>query len=378
VPQSLAAKLKPETRFLLEEVCASSPPRAARPADAGAVLLEARTQQVRGLLERWAHANSRDPLGGALLTRLGERDPRYALQLVAETARLADAFDKAAVPVLVLKGAALSRRYYGDYGLREAGDIDLMIPDSCAERADRLVRENGYRRTKPRGELSPARLGLYLRTQHEFGYEDAQRPISVELHWRYVDCPTLQPAAFSELHSRGESMRVGTGEIRLLSPGDTFLQLAVHGAMDGWCRLKWIADLPRVRAEVSPAEMERLTDTAPRAGLGRVLDLALALAGDTPAQPGPWLETALDYVAWRLQNPHPRELSTGARLRHSLASRHYMRALFEPKFLRHIGFTDLIMPTDFDRVRLPDALTAALPYVARLHRGMRLLLGGTR
>lgn len=351
------------------------------PTDAGPLLAEARKQQVRGLLQRWAESHPDHPLGAALHAPLAEsrqRNTPYALRLVAETARLADALAKAAVPAIVLKGAALSQRYYGDHAVREPGDIDLMVQDDAAVQADRLLRELGYRRTKPRDELSPARLALYLRTQHEFGYANAADSISVELHWRYADCPALQPTPFAELLGRAESLRIGASQIRVLSPADTFLQLAIHGAMDGWWRLKWIADLPRVRAAITDADMARLADLAARTGLERVLELARLLSGDASLHSAPWAAVALDYVAWRLQNPHPRELPTGTRLSHSFASRRYMHALFEQKSLRKMGYTDLIVPTDFDRVSLPDVLTPALPYVARIHRGLRLLLGNPR
>ena len=80
------------------------------------------------------------------------------------------------------------------------------------------------------------------------------------------------------------------------------------------------------------------------------------------------------YVAQRLQSPHPRFLPTADRWRHALAANRYTAAVLDSAPLRRAAaYCNLIMPADFDKLPLPDPLTPALPYLARIHRGLRVI-----
>src|SRR5262245_21793621 len=55
-----------------------------------------------------------------------------------------DAFDRAGVRTMLLKGAALTVRYYGDYGLRPMEDCDVMIPAEQVGLAAALLNKLGW------------------------------------------------------------------------------------------------------------------------------------------------------------------------------------------------------------------------------------------
>lgn len=50
-----------------------------------------------------------------------------SVKMAAENVRLQRPFDKARLPVLFLKGASLAVLAYGNLGLRESKDIDLLV-----------------------------------------------------------------------------------------------------------------------------------------------------------------------------------------------------------------------------------------------------------
>lgn len=383
MPHALASRLPPAARFLLEQVCLPGAAPAATPTPPAApeppeLIEEARRQLLTGLLYQWALAQQPPaPLTEPLrreLAPLHQASVLRGLGLLDETLRITDLLGRRGIRTLALKGPVLSKRYYGDFGARDAGDADLLVDEAAAPEADRLLREAGYRRTKPRETLRGRRLRLYLETQHEFGYFAPAGATAVELHWRFADCRQISSETFPDLWARAETLDAAGAQLRLLSPTDTFVQLAIHGYTDGWSRLKWIADLPRVLATIPETEIERIA-TAARAGpVGRILDLALVLAGRPPGQDTAWLDPALKYIAHRLQNPHPRMQPAAQRIRHALAAARYNSALLNtPQLRRAAAYCNLIMPADFDHLRLPDPLTPALPYLAQLHRGLRRL-----
>src|SRR3954447_9737134 len=53
---------------------------------------------------------------------------RDALVQAAEAARLQSLFDEESLPVLFVKGASLAILAYGNLGLRESKDLDLVVP----------------------------------------------------------------------------------------------------------------------------------------------------------------------------------------------------------------------------------------------------------
>ena len=68
---------------------------------------------------------------------------RAGLVLAAEAARLQSLFDKAALPVLFVKGTSLAMLAYGNLGLRESKDLDLFVPPEIVGERNRLDRECG-------------------------------------------------------------------------------------------------------------------------------------------------------------------------------------------------------------------------------------------
>ncbi|HUR41124.1 MAG TPA: nucleotidyltransferase family protein [Verrucomicrobiae bacterium] len=373
MPIALTSLFSPELQRLSRICGIGRGPRAQTgPADSLQEL--ARQQQVEPLLWNWQdRALAAAPSPPEWVAQRSQHSAT-ALQLTAETARLGKVFDTANIEVIALKGPLLAKQYYGDLALRHVGDIDLLVARDSIDAADVLLQKSGYQRTKPLRALSPARFALYVATQHEFGYLDPTTGTAVELHWRYADAAGLQADTFRALWTRSTIATVGAVPVRTLAPIDTLMQLAVHGALDGWSRLKWLADLPRVAAHTNSSQIEQLRTRASTNGLARILDLALYLAGSdaVTTSVAPWMERVLEYVAWRVQNPHPRELAARARILHSVTCSRYMNALLvDSHLLAQHRYVSQIMPRDFDALPLPDVFTPTLPYVARVTRAFR-------
>lgn len=83
------------------------------------------SDQGRGQRADQAPRSPRQTLGDRA-HRPARRSRLDALLRLAETQRLADAFQRAGVPVVQLKGAPLSERLYGDALLRHSMDIDVL------------------------------------------------------------------------------------------------------------------------------------------------------------------------------------------------------------------------------------------------------------
>jgi hypothetical protein len=367
-----ALSLPPVTRCLLEDVCLRGAlPAHDLPAPAD-IVREAERQMIGGWLAQVAETHPEGAWAGAVRQGLADHlklNALHTLALIKETLGAVKLLESRGIDVLVLKGPFLSRRYYGDYAIRHAGDVDLLVEEKDIEQADAVLRNAGYRRRKPLELLRGRRLLLYLNTQHEFGYESRDGAMGVELHWRFADCRQLSHFRFADLRNRGEAMQVGADSVRVLSPADTFLQLAIHGATDGWSRLKWIADLPRVYAALTPADRQSLLIPAPKSTSLRIVELALFLCGQI-SETGvrEQLLRAFDYIQQRLLQADTTRAGPGLQLRKFAAHYRYLFELCDEQGWAPLLYANLIMPRDFDALPLPDRMTALLPFVAQLRR----------
>jgi hypothetical protein len=90
---------------------------------------------------------------------------------------LAERFDTAGQPLILLKGPYLASRFYGNMLGREFVDIDLLVPRSDRARASALLGEAGFHRRS--GTL----LGEGLTSFFVHGFDYGLGAVSVDLHW---------------------------------------------------------------------------------------------------------------------------------------------------------------------------------------------------
>jgi Uncharacterised nucleotidyltransferase len=180
---------------------------------------------------------------------------------LAEIFRLIKLFGEAAIQVRILKGIPLAILVYGDMGLREAGDIDILIDEKDILAADGILQNSGYLRTEPTVELTPRRFAYYIRHWKDFVYRHRASGHSVELHWRLTRNRAMPGASLARAESLSY-VAAGSGRIPTLAFDDLFLYLCVHGAFDGWMRLKSLADVASLGRSMPPADLEKLANRA--------------------------------------------------------------------------------------------------------------------
>jgi len=165
--------------------------------------------------------------------------------LFQELDRILDAFDKAAIPTLLLKGAALAGTIYDDIGLRPMGDLDLLVHKADLDRAAALVAQLGINQAVP--EL------WHGINEKENQFQNAllnSRNLMVELHWNLVagDGDYVQPpdgwawSLAAPMQPRGQT---GPHSLSLNLTG-SLLYLSAHIALQhglAASRLIWLLDL---------------------------------------------------------------------------------------------------------------------------------------
>jgi len=164
---------------------------------------------------------------------------------------LIDELERAGIPAVELKGAALAAELHGDEALRTSDDVDVLVPVSALDRAGAIARALGW-------EAPPAAVDGALPDLHLWlAHVDGALPV-VELHWRIHWYET----AFADA-ALGRS-RVVDGA-RRFEPVDQLAALLLFYARDGFTGLRLVADIA--------AWWDRYGDIAvPRERLERVID----------------------------------------------------------------------------------------------------------
>lgn len=163
-----------------------------------------------------------------------------ALLNLARTREAIQLLESQSVHVIVLKGPLLARELYGDYGLRVAGDIDLLVRESDLPRAARILGDAGYRHDVAIGERS---LRRHRRRQHDIAFVNPDRDALIELHADLAQPHYGYRFDLEKWWAERRSVLVGGTRICVLKPEHGYLFAAIHAAKHRWERLDLVCDL---------------------------------------------------------------------------------------------------------------------------------------
>ena len=190
------------------------------------------------------------------------------LRLAAEESRVSAALSAAGLRHWPLKGPTLSERLYGDIGVRQIADLDLLVEPAGFARADALLAGLGYVR-QTRGaidSLSAAQELIYVR--------DCSAPSS------------LAAAFYLDLHQRLlPYVRRDPLAARVFADGMTrenlLLYLCANQITHRFARLRYLCDVAAcLERESASVNWEAFLDAARRMPWGPGIGLALGWAAE--------------------------------------------------------------------------------------------------
>lgn len=248
------------------------------PIDWKYLMAAARTHALMPLLCRHLTAVVPDAVPDPVLRQLESdfaSNRHCNLILFAETARLSKLFSEAEISSISFKGQLLGADVYGDIGLRQAGDIDILIDKRSFTRAKKILTSDGYRMTWP---LTRTQEASHLRFHCELPFEHHDGVRKVDLHW------ALSPRTFpfklttQSVLERSQIKMVGGKIIRTFSDEDLLLYLCMHSAKHSWARLEWACSIAELIGGKSQLDWKLTVDLAKEAGVEKIMLLGLRLA----------------------------------------------------------------------------------------------------
>jgi hypothetical protein len=171
---------------------------------------------------------------------------RLALSHLPLLATLLKTLNRAAIPVLSLKGPLLSQELYADPGLRHSKDIDLEVPVERLPEARDCLLAAGYRLHADYAVFTPRQWRRLLRHEHNLDILRPHGSLALELHWR---SHWNMPGQTCGQWDRAIPVQWQGCTVHTLHPIDQVLYLCSHGATHLWFRAKWLGDLARIHAD---------------------------------------------------------------------------------------------------------------------------------
>ncbi len=261
-----------------------------------------RRAPARRLERRRLVAGRQRRLGRA--TRTGAENQRRAKDHESALDELAPALESRGLTAVVFKGPALAR-HYPEPDVREASDVDLLVPPGQLPQLEAELRRVGFRHWSGGGRQLSQYAVTYTRPS---GPDDE---IAFDLHprWHEVSIEDDGTAVrVGETREPLHSGQIGAHNWRLLPPGVELYLAAAHAVLSSFRTLSIYLDLAVLAATVDADALQRAATAARAAGRDRHLRHALTLAGDLfavdvaaehlslPARLGVPLSLRLGYV----------------------------------------------------------------------------------
>ncbi|MGE7683278.1 nucleotidyltransferase domain-containing protein [Peribacillus simplex] len=161
------------------------------------------------------------------------------LHLCGEIEKIGKKFTENNIPLLFLKGPVVAHYLYGDISLRTSRDLDILIPITNLEKAEKLLLSFGYER------MDPEVLNKWNWRDHHITYFNPKIRTLIEIHWRLHPRPSKEPS-FNELWERKRKSMLTSYPVYFLGEEDLFFFLSVHGSRHGWFRLRWLTDIDQM------------------------------------------------------------------------------------------------------------------------------------
>lgn len=339
----------------------------------------AERQGVQPLLYQ-ALQGVRDAVPGeemCLLERSYRTNLHKSLLLSRELIRIVRHLAECDLKVMPYKGPALAESLYGDIGLRQSGDIDLLVRQDELGRVEDALAKLGY---APHGRLSREQERAYLKSGYESVFDGPAGRNVLEVQW------AIQPRFYAVdfdmdgCFERTVEVEVAGRIMKTPSPADLLLILSVHGAKHVWGRLIWICDVARLMSLPS-LDWDWIAAQARDLGIVRIVRVSMLLGnrllGATiPEKARSWFgdaEPDLELVSEVQQHI----LSESGFNVESLSYFRLMMRLRERssnrlRFLTRLAFTP--GPSEWKLVRLPPCLFP-LYRIVRLSRLAARMLG---
>ncbi|HMS85000.1 MAG TPA: nucleotidyltransferase family protein [Nitrospira sp.] len=194
--------------------------------------------------------------------------------LAQELIKLCDEFAAQGVPVIPIKGATLAAVAYGDLGLRDFTDLDLLIPETVAGEAQAVLARLGY---EPRAVVAGQSDAHHDEGPHQV-FVKRRTLCRVDLQWMMSHPHFAFRLDRQEFWERRVEVVIDNRTVPGLAPEDLLIVLCVHGSKHAWEHLKWVCDVAELLRTHRTLDWNSVITRSSAWGCKRLVMMGLSIA----------------------------------------------------------------------------------------------------
>ena len=207
--------------------------------------------------------------------------------LMTDLASALRALAHAGIPAIPLKGPMLAETLYGDPGLRECSDLDLLVPRESVPRAWAVLAAERW--APAEAYLVESRdLDWLVESNIEYAFARSRGEFTsvLELHWDLAWRWRRGGLAADRLWARARPAHLRNVPCLALDDATQLLYLAIHAARHRWQAVKWLVDIHEL-ARRDDMDWNGVARLAADLGLADVVRISLAACHALFATPLP-------------------------------------------------------------------------------------------
>lgn len=143
------------------------------------------------------------------------------------------------IAVIPIKGPVLAVRVYGDVGLRQHADLDILVDKEDIGRVKQLLATVGY---QPEISRDANTEEIHLNSDKDLALF-LESGICLEVHHALTPPYSFATMDMDGLHMRTTDMSLLGTKVRTMSAEDELLYLCLNGAAHCWSRLEYVCTL---------------------------------------------------------------------------------------------------------------------------------------
>jgi hypothetical protein len=291
-----------------------------------------------------------------------------------ELGKLLETFRNAGLQVIILKGAALAEKIYGNLALRPMTDVDLLVKKKDLLRLDEQLKILGYKPT----DISLEDIDFYSTYLTTLDYRSlASNSPSFHIHWHFVNSTIpnesyIKHIKIEDIWRDAEKTKIADKETLMMAPHHLLIHLSEHAlrVTHSLSKLSFFCDIDEaVNYYQERLDWQKLVKESLKFNLNRMVYPSLYFTAK-------FLETKIpENVLWKLK---PERFSLGERIFMNLISNnkrfpglsYLVHLAMNNGFLRKINFLEktLFPPPQImaQRSYIPRSKFSYMHYIQRI------------
>lgn len=305
----------------------------------------------------------------AILREEARRAAEGSLHAIATLHRVAQCLDRAGIAWMLWKGPALSTMVWGEPGVRQFSDLDIVVAPYDRHAARAALAADGWR---ARDGYSVAQERAVHGATRAYPLEHTGATM-VELHWAFAGTRYPSWGDVAAISGRATTVELGGLAVRTPTGADALLLCALHATKHGWSQAEDAVLFTRL-ATRDPDAIAIANARAEQAGVGTAMRLGVRLAARLcdPLLPERPISRSEDARVAAMADDCVARMLAGAgpwRATHAWTLRWVRRPMHR---LRYAGVA-LFAPTPQERswVALPDSIVWTYPAVRLARLALR-------